>query len=76
MSVSARVWRTGLSDSWSVLRAARLSHDEQADEEVCGALTDGDERYPRPEGELCECKDGWGGINCNGKFALTGHLFS
>ncbi|WWC67467.1 uncharacterized protein I206_101375 [Kwoniella pini CBS 10737] len=32
---------------------------------LCGALSDGDERYPRPEGELCECKDGWGGINCN-----------
>ncbi|KAK4685767.1 ATP-binding cassette, subfamily G (WHITE), member 2, partial [Tremellales sp. Uapishka_1] len=34
-------------------------------EPLCGALTDGDERFPRPEGELCECKDGWGGINCN-----------
>jgi hypothetical protein len=34
---------------------------------VCGALTDGDERYPRPDGELCQCKDGWGGINCNGE---------
>jgi hypothetical protein len=34
---------------------------------VCGALTDGDERYPRPDGELCHCKEGWGGINCNGK---------
>lgn len=32
---------------------------------VCGALSDGDERFPRPKGELCECKDGWGGINCN-----------
>lgn len=34
---------------------------------VCGALSDGGERYPRPAGELCECKDGWGGINCNGE---------
>jgi hypothetical protein len=34
---------------------------------VCGALTDGDERYPRPDGELCHCKEGWGGINCNGE---------
>jgi hypothetical protein len=34
---------------------------------VCGALTDGDERYPRPDGELCHCKEGWGGINCNGR---------
>ncbi|WWC58962.1 uncharacterized protein I303_101507 [Kwoniella dejecticola CBS 10117] len=32
---------------------------------LCGALSDGDERYPRPEGELCDCKKGWGGINCN-----------
>ncbi|WVQ97528.1 hypothetical protein IAU59_004642 [Kwoniella sp. CBS 9459] len=32
---------------------------------LCGGLDDGDERYPRPEGELCECKEGWGGINCN-----------
>nr|XP_019047681.1 ATP-dependent permease [Kwoniella bestiolae CBS 10118]OCF26611.1 ATP-dependent permease [Kwoniella bestiolae CBS 10118] len=32
---------------------------------LCGALSDGDERYPRPDGELCDCKDGWGGINCN-----------
>jgi hypothetical protein len=38
-----------------------------ADQIVCGALTDGDERYPRPDGELCHCKEGWGGINCNGK---------
>jgi hypothetical protein len=33
---------------------------------VCGALSDGDSRYPRPDGELCDCKEGWGGINCNG----------
>ncbi|ORX36133.1 hypothetical protein BD324DRAFT_630290 [Kockovaella imperatae] len=32
---------------------------------LCGALSDGDQRYPREEGKLCECKDGWGGINCN-----------
>ncbi len=33
---------------------------------VCGSLADGDERFPRPNGELCQCEDGWGGINCNG----------
>lgn len=44
-------------------------HHQNADDTVCGALTDGDERYPRPEGELCDCKEGWGGINCNGKLA-------
>ena len=32
----------------------------------CGSLADGDHRYPRKEGEKCSCKDGWGGINCNG----------
>lgn len=32
---------------------------------LCGALSDGDHRYPRLEGKECECKEGWGGINCN-----------
>lgn len=32
---------------------------------LCGSLADGDERYPRPDGQSCECKDGWGGVNCN-----------
>jgi hypothetical protein len=35
---------------------------------VCGSLADGDHRYPRKDGELCKCKDGWGGINCNGEW--------
>ncbi|CAI7614595.1 hypothetical protein N7533_013384 [Penicillium manginii] len=30
----------------------------------CGALSDGTNR-PIREGDTCECKDGWGGINCN-----------
>lgn len=34
---------------------------------VCGSLADGDQRYPRKEGETCGCTDGWGGINCNGE---------
>jgi len=37
---------------------------------VCGSLVDGENRYPRKDGESCECKDGWGGINCNGAFPL------
>ncbi|BEI83347.1 hypothetical protein CcaverHIS002_0312150 [Cutaneotrichosporon cavernicola] len=32
---------------------------------LCGSLADGDERFPRPDKELCKCNDGWGGINCN-----------
>lgn len=34
---------------------------------VCGALSDGRDRPQRKEDEKCQCKDGWGGINCNGK---------
>ena len=43
---------------------------------VCGALTDGDERYPRPDGELCDCKEGWGGINCNGELSNSHFRYS
>ncbi|KAB5594904.1 ATP-dependent permease [Ceratobasidium theobromae] len=32
---------------------------------LCGSLADGKERHPRPEGEQCQCKEGWTGINCN-----------
>ncbi|WVQ75296.1 hypothetical protein IAR50_004912 [Cryptococcus sp. DSM 104548] len=32
---------------------------------LCGGLSDEDERFPRKDGELCDCKEGWGGINCN-----------
>jgi hypothetical protein len=31
----------------------------------CGSLADGKERHPRPEGEQCQCSEGWTGINCN-----------
>ncbi|KAF3903928.1 hypothetical protein ABW21_db0203907 [Orbilia brochopaga] len=34
-------------------------------EPECGALSDGRERFTRPKGEQCQCKDGWDGINCN-----------
>lgn len=39
----------------------------------CDSLADGDRRRPREEGETCECKDGWGGINCNGRFSPPVH---
>ncbi|KAJ5895028.1 ABC transporter G family member [Penicillium taxi] len=31
---------------------------------VCGSLADGQNR-PQRKGQSCDCKDGWGGINCN-----------
>ncbi|KAF8717776.1 ABC-2 type transporter, partial [Rhizoctonia solani] len=31
----------------------------------CGSLADGKERHPRPNGEQCQCSEGWTGINCN-----------
>lgn len=33
--------------------------------EVCDSLSDGPDRHQRKVGELCECDEGWGGINCN-----------
>lgn len=33
-------------------------------EPVCGSLADGKRRSPR-EGQYCDCRDGWEGINCN-----------
>jgi hypothetical protein len=32
----------------------------------CDSLADGDKRKLREDGEQCKCKDGWGGVNCNG----------
>jgi len=33
-------------------------------EPLCGSLADGKNRSPR-EGEQCQCKEGWTGVNCN-----------
>ncbi|EPS43861.1 hypothetical protein H072_2160 [Dactylellina haptotyla CBS 200.50] len=38
---------------------------DDCSEPECGALSDGRERFLRPKGEKCACKDGWTGINCN-----------
>lgn len=32
----------------------------------CDSLADGEKRRQREDGQKCECKDGWGGVNCNG----------
>lgn len=34
----------------------------------CDSLSDGEHRRPRDDNEFCKCKDGWGGVNCNGAF--------
>lgn len=41
----------------------------------CDSLADRDHRRPREEGESCKCKDGWGGINCNGASTSSAHDF-
>jgi len=41
----------------------------------CDSLADGDHRRPREEGESCKCKDGWGGINCNGASTSSAYGF-
>ena len=41
----------------------------------CDSLADGKHRRLREEGKSCECKDDWGGINCNGRpFFCSLHL--
>ncbi|GAA5976093.1 hypothetical protein JCM10908_005384 [Rhodotorula pacifica] len=37
---------------------------EDCSKPLCGSLADGHERYPR-EGDECECRPGWTGLNCN-----------
>ncbi|CAO0792155.1 unnamed protein product [Mucor circinelloides] len=32
---------------------------------LCGGLDEGRSRYPRENGTVCDCPDGWEGINCN-----------
>jgi hypothetical protein len=32
----------------------------------CDSLADGVHRRPRDGNVPCECKDDWGGVNCNG----------
>ncbi|KAF4597755.1 (ABC) transporter [Pleurotus pulmonarius] len=44
--------------------AFSLPHDALLPPE-CDSLADGEQRRLREEGKPCDCKDGWGGINCN-----------
>lgn len=37
---------------------------DDCSEPVCDSLADGQNRSPR-QGQYCDCKDGWSGINCN-----------
>ena len=37
---------------------------EDCSEPLCGSLADGKDREPR-QGDRCDCKEGWDGINCN-----------
>ncbi|QPG73495.1 hypothetical protein FOA43_000806 [Brettanomyces nanus] len=38
---------------------------EDCSEPVCGSLADGPNRPIRDPDDVCNCEDGWGGINCN-----------
>jgi ABC-type multidrug transport system ATPase subunit len=38
---------------------------EDCSEPLCGSLAEGKDRTPRGGDKECQCKDGWGGINCN-----------
>ncbi|KIV94382.1 hypothetical protein PV10_02154 [Exophiala mesophila] len=37
---------------------------DDCSEPLCGSLADGKNRSPR-QGDHCDCKDGWEGVNCN-----------
>jgi len=37
---------------------------EDCSQPLCGSLADGNNRLPR-QGDECQCRDGWEGINCN-----------
>ena len=37
---------------------------DDCSEPLCGSLADGKNRSPR-QGDSCDCKDGWEGVNCN-----------
>ena len=37
---------------------------DDCSEPLCGSLADGKDRSPR-QGQYCDCKEGWEGVNCN-----------
>ena len=56
---------------WTVLLLVRLSQVAFISPALirdleCDSLADGEKRRLREQGKDCECKEGWGGLNCNG----------
>ncbi len=39
---------------------------EDCSKALCNSLADGPNRRPREKDQVCECSEGWEGINCNG----------
>jgi hypothetical protein len=62
--------RPGLSHSSLVILLSSLHGLKIVSE--CDSLADGAKRRLRKEGEQCQCKDGWGGLNCNGAYLNHG----
>ncbi|KAG9289200.1 hypothetical protein G9A89_022509 [Geosiphon pyriformis] len=38
---------------------------EDCSKPLCNSLADGPNRHPREDGQLCQCSEGWSGLNCN-----------
>lgn len=63
MQVPARMGGDGLLDtSYVFIDCVRVCADCLPE---CDSLADGEKRRQREEGHKCDCKDGWGGVNCN-----------
>ncbi len=79
MQLSTRVGRHRLLDTTYVLLPSATQETALRNHHLCpecDSLADGTERHLREDGKQCECKEGWGGINCNGLFSLFLHATS